>query len=314
VDNGAVRLISFHAPLGPRLGVVLGDRAVAAADLVPSGPATMTELLAGGEDALATLRQAARAAVAGAGPARGSPDRASSARRGRPLAAFRLAAPVPRPGKVVAIGRNYADHAAEGGAAPPHAPLIFAKWPSSVIGPGDDIRWDPALTQQVDYEAELGVVMGRTARRVTAEVALDYVLGYTCLDDVTARDLQFGDRQWVRGKSLDTFCPMGPALVTLDEFADPDDLAITCRVNGELVQASRTSRMLFSVATIVAHCSQAFTLEPGDVIATGTPAGVGVYRDPPRFLGDGDVVSIAIEGIGELRNTCRLDRPPAGGP
>ena len=255
-----------------------------------------------GDAALTTLRDAARAAAA---------DPARLAALARPLGDFHLAAPVPRPGKVVAIGRNYADHAAEGGAAPPPAPLIFAKWPSSVIGPGDEIRWDPALTSQVDYEAELGVVIGRTARRITADAAPAYVLGYTCLDDVSARDLQFGDRQWVRSKSLDTFCPMGPALVTLDEFPDPDDLAITCHVNGELVQSSRTSRMLFSVGTIIAHCSQAFTLEPGDVIATGTPAGVGVYRDPPRFLGDGDVVSVAIEGIGELSNTCRIDRPPA---
>ena len=294
-----MRLISFHAPAGPRLGVVFGDRAVPAADLGTGGPATMADLLAGGEAALALLRDAARA---------GRVDAALLAARARPLSDLYLAAPVPRPGKVVAIGRNYADHAAEGGAAPPPAPLIFAKWPSSVIGPGDEIRWDPALTSQVDYEAELGVVMGRTARRITADAALDHVLGFTCLDDVSARDLQFGDRQWVRGKSLDTFCPMGPALVTLDEFPDPDDLAITCHVNGELVQSSRTSRMLFSVGTIIAHCSQAFTLEPGDVIATGTPAGVGVYHDPPRFLGDGDVVSVAIEGIGELRNTCRVER------
>lgn len=297
-----MRLISFHAPAGPRLGVVFGDRAVPATDLVAGGPATMAELLAGGDAALATLRTAAR-------------DTATDAARldvvARPLGGFRLAAPVPRPGKIVAIGRNYADHAVEGGAAPPPAPLIFAKWPSSVIGPGDEIRWDAALTSQVDYEAELAVVIGRTARRITAEAARDHVLGYTCLDDVSARDLQFGDRQWVRGKSLDTFCPMGPVLATPDEFADPDDLAITCHVNGELVQASRTSRMLFSVGRIIAHCSQAFTLEPGDVIATGTPAGVGVYRDPPRYLGDGDVVRVSIEGIGELSNTCRVE-PPAG--
>jgi 2-keto-4-pentenoate hydratase/2-oxohepta-3-ene-1,7-dioic acid hydratase in catechol pathway len=286
------------------LGVVFADRAVPASELLPGGAATMAELLAGGEAALTALRGAARDAAA-------DPGRLD--RQARPLGDLHLAAPVPRPGKVVAIGRNYADHAAEGGAAPPSAPLIFAKWPSSVIGPGDEIRWDPRLTTQVDYEAELAVVIGRTARRVDEAEAMEHVLGYTCLDDVSARDLQFGDRQWVRGKSLDTFCPMGPVLVTLDALADPDDLGITCHVNGELVQASRTSRMLFSVRHLVAYCSQAFTLEPGDVIATGTPAGVGVYRDPPRFLGEGDVVSVAIEGIGELSNTCRLDRPPAGG-
>lgn len=304
MDNGTVRLISFHAPGGPRLGVVLGERVVPAVDLPAGGPATMAELLVGGDAALAALRAAASAIA---------DDADRLARLARPLATARLAAPVPRPGKVIAIGRNYADHATEGGASPPPAPLIFAKWPSSVIGPGDEIHWDPALTAQVDYEAELGVVIGRTTRRISADRAMEHVLGYTCLDDVTARDLQFGDRQWVRGKSLDTFCPMGPALVTLDEFADPADLAITCHVNGELVQASRTSRMLFSVAAIIAHCSQAFTLEPGDVIATGTPAGVGVYREPPRFLGDGDVVTVTIEGVGQLSNTCRLDHPSSGG-
>jgi 2-keto-4-pentenoate hydratase/2-oxohepta-3-ene-1,7-dioic acid hydratase in catechol pathway len=290
-----MRLISFHTTDGTALGIAADGYAAAAADLLPGGPATMAALLAGGTAALEALRATA------------DPARIRAA--GRLLTDLRLAAPVPRPGKVIAIGRNYADHAAEGGAAPPPAPLIFAKWPSSVIGPGDEIRWDPALTAEVDYEAELGVVIGRRARRIAAADALDYVLGYTCLDDVSARDLQFGDRQWVRGKSLDTFCPMGPAVVTLDEFHDPNDLAISCTVNDEVVQAARTSRMLFSVSQIVAHCAEAFTLEPGDVIATGTPAGVGVYRDPPRFLGDGDVVRVTIEGIGDLVNTCRIEHP-----
>jgi 2-keto-4-pentenoate hydratase/2-oxohepta-3-ene-1,7-dioic acid hydratase in catechol pathway len=290
-----MRLMSYQGEAGPRLGVVAGDRALAASELVPDGAATMAELLAGGEAALTALRAAA--------------DPARIAATGRPLAGFRLAAPVPRPGKVVAIGRNYADHASEGGAAPPPAPLIFAKWPTSVIGPGDDIRWDPALTAQVDYEAELGVVIGRSARRVGEADALAYVLGYTCLNDVSARDLQAADGQWVRAKSLDTFCPLGPLLVTLDELADAEDLAISCSVNGEVVQAARTSQMLFGVRRLISHCAQAFTLEPGDVIATGTPAGVGAYRQPPRFLADGDVVRVAIEGVGELVNTCRTERP-----
>ncbi|MFI5262567.1 MAG: fumarylacetoacetate hydrolase family protein [Candidatus Limnocylindrales bacterium] len=294
-----MRLISYRSPGGPRLAVLVGERALPAADLDAGGVTTMGELLAGGEPALAALRAASRAVAA-------EPARLAS--MGRPLADLRLAAPVPRPGKVVAIGRNYADHAAEGGAAPPSAPLIFAKWPSSVIGSGDEIRWDPALTAQVDYEAELAVVIGRSARRVADADAMAHVLGYTCLDDVSARDLQFGDRQWVRGKSLDTFCPMGPVLVTLDEFVDPDDLAVSCRVNGEMVQAGRTSHMIFNVRQLVSYCSQAFTLEPGDVIATGTPAGVGVYRDPPRFLADGDEVRVAIEGIGELVNVCHIER------
>ena len=212
---------------------------------------------------------------------------------------------MPRPGKVVAIGRNYRDHAAESGAEPPPAPLIFAKFPTSVVGPGADVRWDPALTSQVDYEAELAVVIGRRARRLSPAEALDAVLGYTCLNDVSARDLQFGDGQWVRGKSLDTFCPLGPAIVTGDELGDAADLAIRCLVNGDERQSARTSDLYFGVAQIISHCSQAFTLEPGDVIATGTPAGVGAFRKPPVWLADGDEMIVEIEGIGRLVNRCR---------
>jgi 2-keto-4-pentenoate hydratase/2-oxohepta-3-ene-1,7-dioic acid hydratase in catechol pathway len=227
---------------------------------------------------------------------------------GRPLAEAELLAPVPRPGKVVAIGRNYRDHVGEEGADAPPAPLVFGKWPSSVIGHGAEIRWDPALTAQVDYEAELGVVIGRRARRVAVAEALGAVLGYTCLNDVSARDLQFGDGQWVRGKSLDTFCPMGPVLVTSDEVADPQDLDIVCRVGDEVRQRANTRQMYFGVAEIISYCSQAFSLEPGDVIATGTPGGVGIFRDPPILLDDGDTVTVEIRGIGRLVNTCRFER------
>jgi 2,4-didehydro-3-deoxy-L-rhamnonate hydrolase len=290
-----MRLISFRTSDGhDALGVVAGSSWLPAETLLPGGPATMEALLRGPSDVLDTLRRAA--------------DAVRIERDGRPLDEAALLAPVPRPGKVVAIGRNYKDHAAESGSEPPPAPLIFSKWPSSVIGPGAEIRWDPALTSQVDYEAELGVVIGRTARRVSEADALDYVLGYTCVDDVSARDLQFGDGQWVRGKSLDTFCPMGPVLVTTDEIPDPQALAIACYVNGRTLQQASTADMYFGVATIISHCSQAFTLEPGDVIATGTPAGVGVFRDPPILLGDGDEVVVEIEGIGRLVNTCRVER------
>ena len=293
-----MRLISFRTSDGhDALGVVAGSSWIPAAALLPAGPATMEALFRGPSDALDDLRRAA------------DPDRIG--REGRPLAEATLLAPVPRPGKVVAIGRNYKDHAAESGSEPPASPLIFSKWPSSVIGPGDEIRWDPALATQVDYEAELGVVIGRTARRVSEADALSYVLGYTCIDDVSARDLQFGDGQWVRGKSLDTFCPMGPMVVTTDEIPDPQTLDIACHVNGRTLQQANTADMYFGVATIVSHCSQAFTLEPGDVIATGTPAGVGVFRDPPILLGDGDEVVVEIEGIGRLVNTCRFDRAAA---
>ena len=217
----------------------------------------------------------------------------------------RLLAPVPNPSKVVAIGLNYGDHAREQGGEPPDRPMVFAKFPTSVIGPGEAITWDPALTAQVDYEAELAFVIGSTARGVHAEDAYRYVAGYTCLNDISARDLQFGDRQWVRGKSLDTFCPMGPWLVTRDELPDPHALAIRCTVNGELLQDSSTSELIFGVPELVAFLSRAFTLLPGDVVATGTPSGVGVFRKPPRFLQDGDAVAVEIEGIGRLENPCR---------
>jgi 2-keto-4-pentenoate hydratase/2-oxohepta-3-ene-1,7-dioic acid hydratase in catechol pathway len=288
-----VRLLSYREGSIERLGVAVGERALPTIALLPNGPGTIAELFAGGEVALEALRAAS---AAGAGRIRAE---------GTPLAGLHLLAPVPRPGKVVAIGLNYFAHAAEQKVEPPQAPLIFAKFPTAVIGPGEAISWDPTLTAQVDYEAELAVVIGRRARNVGMAQALDFVLGYTCANDVSARDLQFGDRQWVRGKSLDTFCPMGPVIVTADEIPDPGTLAIACDVSGVRLQASNTADLIFSVAAIVAHCARAFTLEPGDVILTGTPAGVGVFRDPQRFLHDGDEVAVEIEGIGRLVNPCR---------
>ena len=289
-----MRLISCRTVAGETVAVVAGDRWLPVSTVVDGGPRTMGELIASGPAGLAALRRGVTAA--------------SIAQQGNPLAEAELLAPVPRPGKVVAIGRNYREHAAEEGVDPPPAPLVFAKWPSSVVGSGAEVRWDPELTGQVDYEAELAVVIGTTARRVSVEDALDHVLGYTCLNDVSARDIQFGDGQWVRGKSLDTFCPMGPALVTSDEIGDPQDLAIRCFVGDEAVQDARTSAMYFGVAEIISYCSQSFTLDPGDVIATGTPGGVGVFQKPPRFLADGDRVTVEIERIGRLENVCRFDR------
>ena len=286
-----MRLISVRSSAGERVGVAVEDRWAAIEDLLRDGPRTILDLLEDADVALPALG----AALAGADVA-----------RWRSISSAELLAPVPRPGKVVAIGRNYREHAAEEGVDPPTAPLIFAKWPSSVIGHGAEIRWDPGLTGQVDYEAELAVVVGRRARNVGIEEALDHVLGYTCLDDVSARDLQFGDGQWVRGKSLDTFCPMGPWIVTTDEIVDPQRLAIRCLVDGEILQDANTSQMYFTVAEVVSYCSRSFTLEPGDVIATGTPSGVGAFRKPPRFLRDGERVTVEIEGIGALENVCRM--------
>ena len=208
---------------------------------------------------------------------------------------------IPRPGKIVCVGLNYRDHAAEGGMDLPKAPLLFAKWPNTLIGDGDAVVLPPESTQ-VDYEAELGVVIGAKAKRVSERDALDHVAGYICVNDVSARDLQFADGQWTRGKSPDTFCPVGPRLVPREEIADPQALAIRCLVNGEALQDSSTAQMIFSVAEIIAYTSQIITLEPGDLIATGTPAGVGVFRDPKVLLKDGDEVSVEIEGVGTLTN------------
>ena len=219
---------------------------------------------------------------------------------------WRVVAPLPRPRSVVAIGRNYVDHNAEQDEDLPTKPLVFAKLPGSVIGPGEPIEWDPRATTQVDWEAELGVVIGSRARSVSRDQALHHVFGYTCINDVSARDMQFADEQWVRGKSLDTFCPMGPFVVTSDEVNDPQALAISCRVNGETMQEANTADMIFSVADIVSYCSENFTLHPGDVIATGTPGGVGFFREPPQFLRHGDTVEVEIESIGVLRSPVRF--------
>jgi 2-keto-4-pentenoate hydratase/2-oxohepta-3-ene-1,7-dioic acid hydratase in catechol pathway len=212
--------------------------------------------------------------------------------------------PIDRPEKIVCVGLNYRDHAEEQGTELPEAPLLFAKWPNTLIGPGEPIVIPP-ITKQVDYEAELGAVIGRRVRGTSAENALDAVAGYLCLNDVSARDLQFSDGQWVRGKSLDTFCPVGPHFVSADDVPDPQALSIRALVNGDVLQDSNTSNMIFSVAEIVAHVSQAITLEPGDLIATGTPAGVGAFRDPPIWLEPGDEVTIEIESIGALTNPVR---------
>ncbi len=218
--------------------------------------------------------------------------------RGRPLAPL-------RPGKIVAVGLNYLDHVEEAGTEAPARPLLFAKFPSSVIGPDAEIVVDRRVTERVDWEVELGVVIGRTLRDVPAGDALGHVFGYTAGNDVSARDVQFGDGQWVRGKSLDTFCPLGPRIVTADAIPDPQRLRLTTKVNGEVVQDSSTAKMIFDVAEILAFCSRSFTLEPGDLVLTGTPWGCGEFMDPKRSLRDGDVVEVSVEGVGALRNPVR---------
>ncbi len=208
--------------------------------------------------------------------------------------------PIERPGKIVCVGLNYRDHAEEQGVELPTAPLLFAKWPNALIGPGDPIVIPPAVTK-CDYEAELGVVLGTRVSRVSKENALEAVRGYVCANDVSARDLQFGDGQWTRGKSVDTFCPVGP-LVPAADIPDPHDLRIRAIVSGEVLQDSTTANLIFGVDDIISYASQTLTFEPGDLILTGTPSGVGVFRDPQRLLRPGDEVTIEIERVGSLTN------------
>jgi 2,4-didehydro-3-deoxy-L-rhamnonate hydrolase len=209
------------------------------------------------------------------------------------------------PQKIVCVGLNYRDHAEEQGTALPERPLLFAKWPNTLIGDGDAIRI-PGIATKVDYEAELGVVIGRTTRRIGVDVALESVLGYVVANDVSARDLQFADGQWVRGKSLDTFLPVGE-LVPAADVPDPQALAIRAVLNGQTMQDSNTGNMIFGVAEIVSFVSQAITLEPGDLIITGTPAGVGAFRDPPVWLRPGDEITIEIDGLGSITNPVTAD-------
>lgn len=206
---------------------------------------------------------------------------------------------IEKPGKIIAIGLNYKDHARESGMEPPSNPLVFSKFTTSLIGDGDEIVIPKGLTERVDWEVELAVVIDRDARDVSEAEALSYVRGYTVANDVSARDLQFADVQWVRGKSLDTFCPLGDRLVQVD---DPQNLRLTTKVNGEVVQDSNTSEMIFGVAELISFCSHSFTLEAGDVILTGTPWGVGEFMEPRRSLKHGDVVECEVEGVGVLRN------------
>ncbi len=307
-----MQLVTYLAGQTPRLGAVWHDAlldlrnlsvdmatqraARPAKDAVL--PRTMLELIEGGPAVWARAHE-----VWDYG--RGLVDRLDPtdlARRGvaRPLARARLLAPIPRPRKnIFCMGRNYAEHAAERGAAPPERPVFFTKPPTAVIGPGAGIVHH-AATEALDYEVELAAVVGRGGRDLEREAALGHVFGYTVLNDVTARDLQKAHQQWFKGKSLDTFCPMGPVLVTADEIRDPQALGIRLRVNGETRQEATTAQMIFDVATLLAILSAGMTLEPGDVLATGTPSGAGAATG--AYLKPGDLVEAEIDGIGCLTN------------
>jgi 2-keto-4-pentenoate hydratase/2-oxohepta-3-ene-1,7-dioic acid hydratase in catechol pathway len=268
------------------LAVIAGETIAPLAEA--TGHATLDALIAAGPDHWSRAAEAADAALA------------STAARA--LAGTKLAAPLATPSKIVAIGLNYMDHIRETGLAEPRRPLVFAKFLNSLAGPEDEIWWPDGLTEKVDWEVELTAIVGRRLRDVAVEDALDGIFGYTAGNDISARDLQFSDEQWVRGKSLDSFCPLGPSVVTAGEFGDPQDKDLFLRVNGVDKQTSNTKEMIFGTAEIVSFLSHNFTLEAGDVILTGTPWGCGGFADPPEFLVAGDVVEAEVEGIGVLRN------------
>jgi 2-keto-4-pentenoate hydratase/2-oxohepta-3-ene-1,7-dioic acid hydratase in catechol pathway len=257
-----------------------------------AGFSSLLEVIAGGADALDRVRR-----WVGGPPASHSLDSAG----------LTFAAPIPRPPKLICIGLNYRDHAAESKLAIPEVPTMFAKFPTAVIGPGYPIVL-PRNSAKPDYEAEFAVVIGRRGRHVAEDRWRDHVFGYTILNDVSARDFQMATSQWMIGKTFDTFAPIGPAIVTADEIADPHNLRISLTLNGETMQDSNTSNLIFKLPQLIAYLSSVFTLEPGDIIATGTPAGVGFARKPPRWLQPGDEVRIQIDGLGELANPVVAER------
>jgi len=220
------------------------------------------------------------------------------------LDSITLAPPVSSPSKIVAMGLNYKDHIRESRGEVPNSPLIFAKFPNSLIGHKDVITWDVNLTKKVDFEAELAVVIGKKVHKCSETDAMEAIFGYTCANDVSARDLQFGDGQWVRGKSLDTFCPLGPWITTADDIPDPHSLGIQCWLNGQIMQDSTTGMMVFKLPEIISFLSHNFTLLPGDIILTGTPHGVGAFREPSIYMKDGDEIVVEIDKIGKLMNVC----------
>jgi 2-keto-4-pentenoate hydratase/2-oxohepta-3-ene-1,7-dioic acid hydratase in catechol pathway len=294
-----VRLVTYEADGAWRAGIALDEVVVDAeaaargSRLDDAGPAgsgwsSNRSLIQADQRTRATLLEAAEKLRSGA----------------LPLASVRLGPPILDPEKILCMGLNYRDHAEESGLPLPKVPLFFAKFRNSLAGPADEIVL-PAASEQVDYEAELAVVIARRCRDVPAEQALDYVAGAMALNDVSARDLQLQVSQWTLGKAIDTFAPCGPALVLLDEIQDLQALGIRARVNGRTLQDADTSLMVFGVAEAIAFLTRVMTLEPGDIISTGTPAGVGMARDPQVWLRDGDLVEVEIDGIGTLRNPVR---------
>jgi 2-keto-4-pentenoate hydratase/2-oxohepta-3-ene-1,7-dioic acid hydratase in catechol pathway len=277
-----MRLITYSAGDAPQAGLAIDGRAVS---LAPAGYGDVLSFLRDGEKAVA--------AAAGLKPSSSAPR----------LEDVKLLAPVPKPDKFICIGLNYRDHAIESGMEIPKLPTVFTKYPNAVCGHGDAIVL-PSVSNQVDYEAELAFVIGKRCKNVPAAQWRDVVFGYTCVHDVSARDYQLATSQWTIGKTFDTFGPVGPTLVSRDEIPDPHNLRISLDLNGQTLQDSNTSQFVFDIPYLVEYLSKVMTLEPGDIVSTGTPPGVGFARKPPVFLKPGDDVAVKIEGIGELRNRC----------
>jgi 2-keto-4-pentenoate hydratase/2-oxohepta-3-ene-1,7-dioic acid hydratase in catechol pathway len=279
-----MRLVTFSNNGAPRLGALRGQQVIDLNQANSSLPTDMIAFLEAGDAARQTAQKAVDAVPGGL-----------------ELSQVKLLAPVPRPGKIICIGLNYSDHAAESGQPIPQFPVVFCKWGNAVIGSGSNIIL-PRVTEQIDYEAELGFVIGKRGRYVPLDKAMSHVAGYLPINDVSARDYQMRTSQWTMGKTFDTFAPMGPALVTVDEIADPQDLDIRLTINGEVLQDSNTCNLIFGIPQLIASLSEVMTLEPGDVVSTGTPPGVGMARKPQRWLKPGDVVNVEIEGLGILSN------------
>jgi 2-keto-4-pentenoate hydratase/2-oxohepta-3-ene-1,7-dioic acid hydratase in catechol pathway len=282
-----MRIATIETRLGPKAVVIEGERYVDLQSVNPMVPNNLRQILASGPLALRAVQEASR-----------HPQAAKYDLKG-----VKLLPPVPDPQKIVCLGLNYADHAKEGGVPIPKDPVLFSKYATALIGHDDSIVLPP-VSNEVDFEAELVIVVGKRGRCVSAGQAMEYVAGYTIGHDVSARDWQLkkDGKQWMVGKTFDTFAPTGPVLVTADEVPDPHNLGIRLRRNGETMQNSNTRQMIFSVGAVLAYLSQVFTLEPGDLVFTGTPPGVGFARKPPVYLQAGDVVEVEIDGLGVLRN------------
>jgi 2-keto-4-pentenoate hydratase/2-oxohepta-3-ene-1,7-dioic acid hydratase in catechol pathway len=288
-----VKLLTFGVDGQPRPGVLDGDDIIdlAAAGLPAGGEGDLSAIVAGGDAMLERVRDAMKS---------------GAAKRYR-LEGARIMAPIFSPSKIVAVGLNYIDHCKEANLPVPTEPVLFAKFPNSVTGPFDDLSWPETFSREVDYEVEFGVVIGKRGVNIPESQALDYVCGYTTVNDVSARDQQFANaKQWDRGKSFDTSCPYGPYIVTRDEIPDPQSLTVRTILNGQEMQISNTRNMVFGVAKLISYISEGTTLMPGDLIPTGTPFGVGFSRKPPVFLKHGDECVCEVENVGAIRNRVKL--------